>query len=774
MGIILASTGLPLLTTAKGSAAWARAVEIAPEPEPKPEPPEPSEIPLLGPTTAISYRGVTFSFSKPVKYLESANGDPVVITRADLFSAGTTITSITPAGRLNGGLKINGTMKNHADAYGYENYAQGYDGGPGQWPEGWRRYAYDNAKNIDPGNTGSPIAIAQGESCSIIKSVRDPGASNGTWNPIQKYVVLTCMGSPPLRAGTWFRPNVSTTKKSWPDKSLEEMDFLTEESPLRHLRKPGSIKNPSEYLTEIEKNCLETMPVWVTTYEGRALQLRNEPGVTNGYATQFGRNRGAYACSLFIDQPKLAEHEARKALAAKLIQWGIDCDGAHQVGMTHSHGAGQWYGYLPSYYLAAFMLSDAGMLARAKAHFSNIIGQCWWVEQSEVGMPVIWDWGSQASTQKHVGETYYREMIGLPEWSTSGWQRTDLFARGMVDMPGDVREAASSNPNSGYRDSDFTTHILELMPIALLRNGPKGRTGIEEINRIGIGESLGGAVGPGNPASASMAYMDRSRAMTPDVHGFSIFHNHIALSAYDTWRDEIPQARWTGAPTVYANQKDCPNFTNGSGPGAIAWSLNGVNHSSGRAITGRELEISQDGIQFVQREAIGTASTHTYAGLRPGTVHWCRWRQSNAAGTSAWSPTWEKNLSSGGADALYKTQRGKVTSGGSAPSAKWVNAVVPALCHKPYPLHAEMPYYEPAPASPAVGTKLYAGIGYWTGGSGSDLSSAASYQWQRNGSNIGGATSQSYSVQAGDRGSSIRCVVTVGGVPATSTAVSIS
>jgi hypothetical protein len=84
-----------------------------------------------------------------------------------------------------------------------------------------------------------------------------------------------------------------------------------------------------------------------------------------------------------------------------------------------------------------------------------------------------------------------------------------------------------------------------------------------------------------------------------------------------------------------------------------------------------------------------------------------------------------------------------------------------------------MPYYEPVTdaATGAADVKTFwAGIGYWTGGTGA---LAASYQWQRNGANIAGATARSYTRTTADSGRQLRCVVTVGGLQAASNAVSI-
>jgi len=74
--------------------------------------------------------------------------------------------------------------------------------------------------------------------------------------------------------------------------------------------------------------------------------------------------------------------------------------------------------------------------------------------------------------------------------------------------------------------------------------------------------------------------------------------------------------------------------------------------------------------------------------------------------------------------------------GGEAP----VNTVAPAL----------------SDSTPEIGQTISVSDGTWT----SLTTPTFTYQWQRNGSNIGGETSDSYTVVEGDYGDTLRCVVT--------------
>jgi hypothetical protein len=77
------------------------------------------------------------------------------------------------------------------------------------------------------------------------------------------------------------------------------------------------------------------------------------------------------------------------------------------------------------------------------------------------------------------------------------------------------------------------------------------------------------------------------------------------------------------------------------------------------------------------------------------------------------------------------------------------------------------------PATGTVGQQVSCDPGTWTG------APTFSFQWTRNGTPIGGATSQSYTLVAADAGTEIRCVVTgsyvgVSSAQATSNALAVS
>ena len=409
-------------------------------------------------------------------WYESANGDPVVISHADYLPGGTTITSVSPASTMSEyatAYKMNGLVKNPADPHqtGYSvQDGQGFDEalGYGWGPKNWD---YKSALNIDPGNTGQPVGINTGDAFSLVKAVRADTATDSSINMIGKYVVLTVMPSLPPRAGKWFRPGASGAVKEWPRKPVDEMDFTSEASPLRHLARPSRLKTCVTCLSEIDSMDTHTLPMWsCTNEEGRRAQVYSELSPSKDYASDLAKYvRNYHALALHVDPgANQAEIDARKQLAILAIQWGIDRDAAHQAGVIGRSGAGQSYGYLMFYYIAGFMLGDAAMIGRAQRHIENTIAQSVWIKQEHIGYPVDFDFGSGGSSASHLYQTYQIEHLHVPEWSLVGWQDIDIDG---FDLFG-PQHLQNASWYALYRDKNWTNQIGCLMPILLLRNGP--------------------------------------------------------------------------------------------------------------------------------------------------------------------------------------------------------------------------------------------------------------------------------------------------------------
>ena len=763
MGIILTSTGLPLLTSARGVASPMR----VPVPRPDPE----SEIPLEGPASSITYRGVTFNFSTPVKYLWSANGDPVVIS-SELGSGGTSITSITPDSTNKSGTWANGAEINPGNdgnpALG--QVAQGMDAlvATGTNPPG---FTYKHALNKDPGASGA-INIAQGSQFTVVKSVRD-STSPGSARWIQKYVVLTIVNSRPPSKGTWFRPGVPGAKKTWEHKKETVEAKL---GALRALTRPSGVSKVATVLDTMTSSNLHTRPLWWSTSEhAGTVQLTGESGT---YAGLYGPVRALEFLSLHSVDTSIND---KRDLAVIFTQYGIDLiENYRQNNQTKGRGAGQWYGYIYYPYLAGFLLDDQSILNDARKIKCNEVNQIFWVQPDAIGMgepkpgaQSLVGWVPTPSQNRwQVDETFFAEDLGLPEWSSDGW---------------DPGAATFTDPKAGasmyriYRNFSFE-NTRAIMAIGLLQNGPGGQTGDVALRG-------GGAADTANIRAAAIAYMDRVRTWLDYYYYGQKGMSATTRAIINAWRGSIPTPVWSGRPDIPADQSatsdvsagKTPDFTTkGQASGVVAYNFTQRDYTT-TAITKREVQYSLDNIQFTPETPADSGASGTISGLRTGCQHYCRWRQRNAAGWSKWSPTWPLEVKP--TTTVLPEFRGLVVTAGPTSGSAPAFTTAPKLHFRPYPAWTTTPpystgdtslvptlrvddyYYAPITAFAQVSDRrLYAGCGYLSGGG---TPTSIAYQWQKDsGGNgvfatISGQTSVSYSSPVTDRGSQIRCHVTV-------------
>lgn len=743
MGIILTSTGLPLLTS-KGMAA-AGAVAGAPIPVPKP-------IALNYERDGlISYRGVDFQFSTPLYWLASANGDPVVISHPDYLPSGSSITAMSPASTNASGFWANGAMRNPCandsvedsggEAQGMDELCQSKGSGAGEYP-------YLHGMNVDPGANG-PIAINRGDSFTIVKSVRrpDPNLADPEVRNIEKYVTLTVMGELPPAAGTWFRPSIPETTKGWAYRK-EDLEL----SALRSLPRPHDVPSVSRALNDIFRQELRTIPMWWHSGEGgRRMVTSSEAAAGEGYSGAYGGQRAKWMLALHTDVAADGWTTSDKRdLAAILCQWGIDLIGAYRErGVDREQGAGQHFGYIQFGYLLAALFGDQAVLDDLYRIKSNDINQCGWVPASLPLRSFCWDPGSEGGSAGRPYEPHFTSEIGLPEW----------FEGGPASL-------AYADLKKSYREQWPRVAPYSILAMTLLQKGPGGQSGDEMV--------CGGPSLPkdtANPRAAALAYLDRLIVWEALPAGAP---SSDARAIYAAWRDGIARPKWTGRPEMaVAGSFSCVNFAAGAGAGEIDVTFDTA-HWSTEPITGREVEYSLDNVQFVGRQPVSARDTVT--GLRANAEHFVRARQQSASGWSRRSQTWPEHIGSG---ASLPEFRGFFRTAGSSASPP-VNTVAPAIHFRPHPGWDTTPPYAAdkiatVPHVPQttygfesvtdvadmLDIRFYAGAGYWSGGG--DLTFA--YQWQRNDGtagawqNISGATRQHYDRSAADAGRSIRCEV---------------
>lgn len=158
-----------------------------------------------------------------------------------------------------------------------------------------------------------------------------------------------------------------------------------------------------------------------------------------------------------------------------------------------------------------------------------------------------------------------------------------------------------------------------------------------------------------------------------------------------------------------------------------------------------------------QTGTVLTVSAGTWAGTTPITYNY-RWTRNGTPITGATAATYTIQVADDAATIRCEVQAtnafGSSAFVASSNSATGVNATAPVNTVAPV-----------VSGNPVVGQTLSTTNGTWSG----IPAPTYTYQWQRNGSNITGATSQTYVLQQADAGNSIRCVVT-----ATNTAGSAS
>ncbi|HKZ14577.1 MAG TPA: DUF3616 domain-containing protein [Solirubrobacterales bacterium] len=138
------------------------------------------------------------------------------------------------------------------------------------------------------------------------------------------------------------------------------------------------------------------------------------------------------------------------------------------------------------------------------------------------------------------------------------------------------------------------------------------------------------------------------------------------------------------------------------------------------------------------------------------------------------------NLLASGAEVLLVKDAGAVDFYGDGQEAKELIPEWEKSPSNPYTL--QLPVTKTAPTNtsapsisgnPEVGQKLTCSSGEWNG----NPEPTFAYEWQRDGTQIGGATAATYAAKAGDAGHQVRCVVTasnsVGSAAANSAAVTI-
>ena len=652
--------------------------------------------------SSISFDGVTFGFDRPMPVGSFATGEPFVISD-QAFQ----ITTITPAAEdvQGDGFIGHGAM---LDPYVFSDASQGFDGylSAASGSASAANTPYASSMNVDPAVSG-PLSIASGAKNSVVKSIRRGSVSGPeNWQTIEKYVVLTVLDvAPPLGA---VRPGISGSLKRLRKRS--DVVFTP-----RGFTLPGSFPSVATMLAAVPPNLGAFCENAEARRRFRLDSSYNEAG-TN-YSGDFTEYYARLVYALNSTTPTEAE---RSEIIDRILVFAGDVEAVLDAGGSLGGGAGQGGGVWLWAMAAAALTRDVALLQKIHASlFQPQIG--FWVGNSRVGQ-------SASGKSGVAAQTYFPEQIGIPH------------------IEPDER---GSHHGARYLNIGAKINGWEIASILAFAQGPQG---------FPDGRAMilnGGANDATNADAAVLNFLSRWRQFAPSV-------KPVGGPAAD-WIDVWDQLLGLGAADDWTGQPDQPPkgnsaisdtngyFSAGSGSGEIDFSDRGIAYAT-ETITRVDLRYSEDGVQWIEISDVTlTSGSFTISGLTPGAAYWCGWRRHSQSGASPWSANFPYNTPiTSGADA------DKVTAPGSAVGATPVNTIAPVIHFRPYPAWG-YGYWLPSPANIGIDDiELAAGVGSWTGYPAPEFS----YQWKRNGSNIAGATTQSYTRTASDAGADLTCDVT--------------
>lgn len=674
----------------------------------------------LAPTTSqtsVTYDGVTFTFDKAMPVGEFVTGEPFVVS-SEAFE----ITSITPeSADISGDTFFgNGAMKdpftrstslafNYADTGTPEQGFDGYIGSTGGGA-GFGATLTPYGGNIDPGATGVSIPITLGGQASIVKSVRVAATTaRDNWATIEKYVTLTVLSSAPV--ANPIRPTQSGLTKTV--YSADDIDWAV----LRSVVLPATF---TQNLSEI--NALIPDDPGNFGANGETLRrFRLDVNLGTSTSNYSGDLADQYARACIVLHSNAYTQAEKQALLYKLVTWGIQLDGMYDRGWRglgeYGDGAGQHGCFIDIYYLAAFALGNATMIERARAIGSPFDNNKFVTENDLNGVPTT------VNASGNIGQAFVTENIGVPTHAST------------------FDAEVGNHLASRYNVISSVINGWEAVAVGLLQNGPSGETGVAAVNNAAV-----------------WAYLDTYRTITPYPGG--------AWNPGNEWRDLWDFLQGLGVYTPYTGVPDqlhtAPSFGllpyEGNDGDRITATVDGYswdvsNHDyATETVTGVDFRHSLDGVQYV--ESTGVGAIGSIAGLLRGVNHHVGLRLVSASGAGPWSQNWPLTIGGGWAD----TDRNSFPTTGTPTATIPVFTTIPVIHQKMAPQWSQFAgNWAPASATlDANAVELACGLGYVSG----QAEPSFAFQWKRNGVDIAGATSQTYTRVPADAGAVLTCTVT--------------
>ena len=626
--------------------------------------PAPTTPATVTPASTYTFTGDTdpFTLTAPLSLGSYVMGEPFMLSDAAVSFTQTGAPSVAVNGYVANGLEENLSLK--------ANPTQGLDAMMGASVKSGvaALVPYDAARNKDVTAAGASYPVAIGDEKTLVKASRTSGATTDSWGMIDKYRPLTILPTAKRPNVGDFRPAMSALDKaSWVNVSDINLGGCLN---IDISSVSGGVNGVPTYAT--------TLAAWrnpVSFFGLGADPLRVSQVLTHITSTNYSADLAALGWWTVMHLHSAANTSAEKIeLIKAFINLAIEIEGQFTRGYTGGAGAGQheFYGHMLG---LAYLVTGK---ARFRTAFNAIkfnYDQMGWNLNS--GEPTAWPDGNRGGLNQFVGPSR-AEYAGQAFWQFQGVTSPTLRTTEL-----DRTYLAAS----GRGRMSLTMALMAFPTNGAIVSGPDLFTN-------------GGAQSDTSVARGSVLhYLDLERT----TYGFEDGGYMVAQAAgtYDLLRPLISIPKMTNFPP-----HPPITFAVTSGAGSISWNISALvaaNYGSvTNPITGTSIEVSQDGVQFVQRSTSASGSSTEVAGI----PIWCRARTSNVNGDGAPTRTWRKYSQ----DA---TETNKVTPTGTA-SGTITNIVAPALFVKQYPQNSA-PVFIPATDSLALGTPVFLGTGRWTG-----------------------------------------------------------
>lgn len=765
-------------------------------------------IPTTSSTTA-TYNGVTFTFdtSMPVGYF--FDGEPFVVS-----SSAFNITAISPASAVVSGTQAHGAMQ---DPLWGKGESQGFEelwatGGTGLTAS---VTAYSAALNVDPAVNGS-IAISQGQETSIVKCTRLSGATNADWHSIEKYVTLTVLASAPA-PGTVMPSPSATTKKLY---NVADVDL----SVTRSITMPASFLGVSANATAALADVPDYLAHWGLGGEHQRRYRLDEALNGSNYSAYLV---DSYAYLLLHLHSSATTKPDKYQIAARVLRHAAQIEALydHYGAFPYDNvatgdegldfGAGQGGGLHMWIWAGAFLLKNTTLLTKAQAIISQAVSPHWLTSSlmdgpietgsgqtpqpvlpEQVGLPEI----SPEGLSTHIDSPYtslgamvafWEGIACLPLYNFSGGDWSYHLTGGVHDTTNDkaavialmdrvrtwntIWGAATSVPQV-WKDLYDTLRSYSTMSqwSGQPEQVPWGTNttydddayfvagdgqiawdflslefATESVTRRDFRYSLDGVQWVTDSGVATSG--TKTGLLKGVTHWLGL--RQASASGNGAWSGNFPYNAFVDVDSCSTLSGTTPSFTNGD----WKWTLSGASTPT-------------DGLSDDQDATLWIDNTGNHSVTWP-TITW--------VGNNATEPTLKSGLNlvilrktSG---VLYgELERGIRTTSGTDSATAPANTTAPKIHSRTYS-YWEYPIWEEAssPLGASSGTKLSAGVGYWSG----YPAPTYAYVWKRDGTPIGGATSKEYTTTVSDSGTDITCEVTAtnasGSAAVTTAAVSV-